>query len=69
MYRIGDGNRTREARVALDPWERYGDKLIELKIEDQTDLIRSGLSVLGPATDARLWREEVRRQEAAAVSD
>jgi hypothetical protein len=51
----------REARFALDPKQSTGPDLIEVRIDDPDDLATSGLTVVGPAIDPTLWREEIRR--------
>jgi phosphoglycerol transferase MdoB-like AlkP superfamily enzyme len=51
----------REARFALDPKGRYGNDLIEVRIEDRGDLVTPRLTVVGRPDDPALWREEVRR--------
>jgi hypothetical protein len=51
----------REARFALDPKHWYGPNLIEVRIDDPSDLVTSKLTVVGPPTDPTLWREEIRR--------
>ncbi len=54
VYAIGPRER-REARFAFDPENKHGPGLIEVRIEDQTDLPHSKLSVLGPAADPASW--------------
>ena len=56
----------REARFALDPNESTGPNLIEVRIDDPSDLAISDLTVVGPAIDATLWREEIRAVGIAA---
>jgi hypothetical protein len=51
----------REARFAHDPENWFGPNLIEVRIDDPSDLVTSKLTVVGPAIDPTLWREEVRR--------
>jgi hypothetical protein len=51
----------REARFALDPEGRYGPNLIEIRIDDPSDLVTSNLTVIGPPIDPTLWRGEIRR--------
>ena len=52
---------TREARFALDPKGRYGNDLVEVRIEDPGDLVTSKLTVVGRPDDPSLWRDEIRR--------
>jgi len=49
----------REARFALDPEGRYGSNLVEVRIDDPSDLATSNLTVVGPPSDPALWREEI----------
>lgn len=51
----------REARFAFDPNRKYGHDFVEVRIEDQTDLHNSKLSVLGPATDPASWYAQDKR--------
>jgi hypothetical protein len=48
----------RETRVAFDPQAQHlqGRNLIEIRIEDPSDLTSSKLTVLGPADDPATWR-------------
>lgn len=55
-----DADRPREARFALDPNKHLGPNLMEVRIEDQTDLRHSELTVIGSATDPELWRPELK---------
>jgi hypothetical protein len=51
----------REARFGLDPQGRYGNDLIEVRIDDPGDLVTPKLTVVGPSNDPALWRDEIRR--------
>lgn len=51
----------REARFALDPDGRYGSNLVEIRIDDPSDLVWSHLTVIGPPNDPALWRAEIGR--------
>ena len=58
----------REARFAHDPENWFGPNLIEVRIDDPSDLVTSNLTVVGPANDPKLWPEEVRRAAEAGAS-
>jgi len=58
VYSIRDDEQ-REARFGFDPARKHGHNLVEVRIEDQTDLPNSNLTVLGPATDPATWRDQV----------
>ena len=51
----------REARFGFDPNKHLGPNVIEFRIEDQSDLRNSDLTVIGPATDPDLWRAELKK--------
>jgi hypothetical protein len=55
-----DANAPREARFGFDPDKHLGPNVIEFRIEDQSDLRNSDLTVIGPATDPDLWRPELK---------
>jgi hypothetical protein len=59
-----DANAPREARFGFDPDKHLGPNVIEFRIEDQSDLRNSDLTVIGPATDPHLWRPELKNQQA-----
>ena len=46
----------RDIRFGLDPTRKYGHDFVEVRIEDPTNLARSKLTVLGPASDPSTWR-------------
>jgi len=47
----------REVRVGFDPEDlTNGRDFVEIRVEDQSDLKSSDLTVLGPATDPATWR-------------
>jgi hypothetical protein len=54
------GGPHREARFGFDPAKRHGHEIVELRVEDPTDLASSPLTVIGPATDPDTWRAEAR---------
>ena len=56
-----DANAPREARFGFDPNKHLGPNVIEFRIEDQSDLRNSDLTVIGPATDPDLWRAELKK--------
>ncbi|HSA80666.1 MAG TPA: hypothetical protein VLE23_07565, partial [Geminicoccaceae bacterium] len=58
IFAIGPDER-RDARFAFDPHKKHGHNLITIRIEDQTDLPHSRLTVLGPAADPASWRDQV----------
>ena len=43
----------REALFAFDPTKKYGHGFVEVRVDDQTNLRRSPLTVIGPAVDGR----------------
>ena len=50
----------REVRIGFDPDDlTNGRNFIEVRIEDQSDVQSSALTVLGPATDPATWRDQV----------
>lgn len=55
-----DANAPREARFGFDPNKHLGPNVVEIRIEDQSDLLNSDLTVIGPATDPDLWRPELK---------
>ena len=59
VYAI-DPDEPREARFGFDPNKHLGPNVVEVRIEDQSDLRNSGLTVIGPATDPDLWRAELK---------
>ena len=46
----------RHAVFGFDPNKKHGSNIVEVRIEDQSDLQNSKLTVLGPATDPATWR-------------
>ena len=48
----------RMARFGLDPDEKHGAGIVEVQVEQPTDLKRSGLTVLGPATSPATWASD-----------
>jgi hypothetical protein len=50
------GSDRRAAVFGFDPDKKHGPNLIEVRIENQMDLKRSALTVLGPATDPATWQ-------------
>jgi Sulfatase len=60
-----DANAPREARFGFDPNKHLGPNVIEFRIEDQSDLRNSDLTVIGPATDPDLWRPELKDRQAS----
>ena len=54
IYRLEPGE-PRDIRFGLDPSRKYGHNFLEVRIEDPTDLARSRLTVIGPATDPATW--------------
>lgn len=50
----------REARFGFDPTRAYGHDILEFRIDDPTNLATTDLTILGPAIDPGLWREEIR---------
>jgi hypothetical protein len=54
IYTLAPGA-PREVRFGLDPSRKYGHEFVEVRIEDPTNLARSPLTVVGPATDPRTW--------------
>ena len=55
-----DADAPREARFGFDPNKHLGPNVIEFRIENQSDLRNSDLTVIGPATDPDLWRPELK---------
>jgi hypothetical protein len=53
----------RDVRFGLDPSKKYGHNFIEVRVEDPTDLERSRLTVVGPASDPRVWPEGAGRAQ------
>ena len=58
VYSLRD-DEPREALFAFDPTKKHGHDLVEVRIENQKDLPRSELTVLGPAADPATWRSQV----------
>jgi arylsulfatase A-like enzyme len=54
VYTLAPGA-PRDVRFGLDPARKYGHDFVEVRIDDPTDLDRSGLTVVGPASDPRTW--------------
>jgi hypothetical protein len=54
VYTLPPGT-PRDVRFGLDPARKYGHDFVEVRIDDPTDLDRSGLTVVGPASDPRTW--------------
>jgi hypothetical protein len=54
IYTLAPGA-PRDVRFGLDPSRKYGHEFVEVRIEDPTNLARSPLTVVGPATDPRTW--------------
>lgn len=55
-----DPDEPREARFGFDPDKHLGPNVIEIRIENQSDLRNSDLTLIGPATDPDLWRAELK---------
>jgi hypothetical protein len=55
-----DASEPREARFGFDPQKHLGPNVVEIRIEDQSDLRHSDLTLIGPATDPELWRPELK---------
>ena len=54
VYSLRDDER-RDALFGLDPKKKHGPGIVEVRIEDPSDLQSSKLTVLGPATDPATW--------------
>lgn len=54
VYALEPGE-PRDIRFGIDPARKYGHDFLEVRIEDPTNLARSGLTVLGPASDQSTW--------------
>ena len=58
----------RDIRFGLDPSRKYGHDFLEVRIEDPTDLARSRLTVIGPASDPGAPGRASRRHRARVAA-
>jgi hypothetical protein len=54
VYALAAGE-PRDVRFGLDPSRKYGHDFLEVRVDDPTDLARSPLTVVGPASEPQTW--------------